>query len=243
MIRATTPSDLLSVAEALAERGAAGFLLSGGVDRKGRVPLADFVDAIREIKASTDLKINAHIGLSSEREVVKLVKSGIDSFSIDLYGSEETITEVLGLKATPDDYFGVLGYLAKANAPVIAPHICVGVHGGELRGEHKAIERLRENPPKVLVLISLIPTKGTVYEKVPPPSREILVDVISKARRGLPDTKLVLGCMRSKLDRSAEYDFVEAGLDGIVLPTSRTVERLREEGVAVKKRAVCCSFL
>jgi len=243
MIRATIPSDLLSVAEALAERGAAGFLLSGGVDRRGRVPLADFVGAIREIKASTDLKINAHIGLSSEREIVKLVKSGIDSFSIDLYGSEETITEVLGLKATPDDYFAVLGYLAKADAPVIAPHICVGVHGGELRGEHKAIERLRENSPKVLILISLIPTKGTVYEKVPPPSREMLVDVISKARRELPDTKLVLGCMRSKLDRSAEYDFVEAGLDGIVLPTSRTVERLREEGVAVKKRAVCCSFL
>jgi uncharacterized radical SAM superfamily protein len=61
MIPATTPSDLLSVAEALAERGANGFLLSGGSDNAGRIRIADFVGAIKEIKATTDLKINAPV--------------------------------------------------------------------------------------------------------------------------------------------------------------------------------------
>jgi len=243
MIRATTASDLLSVAEAIAERGASGFLLSGGVDRNGRVPLAEFADTIKEIKVTTDLRINAHIGLSNEREVDCLVKSGIDSFSVDLYGSGETIKEVLGLDTTPEDYFAVLGNLMNAGAPIVAPHICVGIHGGELKGELKVIDRLSMNPPDVLVLISLIPTKGTAYESVPPPGRDAVLSVIRKARQDLPETKLLLGCMRSKLDRSSEYDFLDAGLDGIVLPATRTVERLRAEGVSVKKRAICCSFM
>lgn len=242
MVRATTPTDLVSVAEALAERGASGFLLSGGVDGSGRVPLCGFVDAIAEIKATTDLRINAHIGLSDEREIKRLVKSGIDSFSVDVYGSVETISEVLGLKATPEDYFSVVENLRNAGAPIVAPHVCVGVHAGRMHGELKAIERLSAAPPEVLVLISLIPTKGTAYESVSPPSREEMLEVIGKARHDLPTTKLLLGCMRSKLDRSSEYDYLEAGLDGIVLPVARTVERLRAEGVSVKKRAICCSF-
>ena len=243
MIRATTAQDLLSVADALAERGASGFLLSGGVDHTGRVPLSEFADAIKEIKATTDLRINAHIGLLSDREIELLVKSGIDSFSVDVYGSGETIREVLGLNASPDDYFSVVDGLRNACAPIVAPHICIGIHGGELRGELKAIDRLRTAPPDVLVLISLIPTRGTAYEGVPPPKPDAVLQVIQKARLELPSTKLLLGCMRSKLDRSSEYDYLDAGLDGIVLPASSTIERLRTEGVSVKKRAVCCSFL
>jgi hypothetical protein len=51
-----------------------------------------------------------------------------------------------------------------------------------------------------------------------------------------------LGCMRSKLDRSAEFMLVSEGLDGIVLPSSSTVDRLKKEGYDVKKRAVCCAI-
>ncbi len=243
MIPATTPGDLLAIAEALAERGANGFLLSGGNDPTGKVEFTDFCEAIKEVKATTDLKINAHIGLSSTGEIARLVGSGIDSFSVDVYGSDETVREVLGLEASSEEYLRVVEDLQKAGAEVIAPHICVGIHRGEMRGELKAISRLASLAPKVLVLISLIPTKGTEYEAVPPPSDESMMSVIKSARKELPGTKVMLGCMRSKLDRRSEADLVTAGLDGIVLPAPSTVHQLQSEGFTLKKRSVCCSMM
>ncbi|MGQ9587851.1 MAG: radical SAM protein [Thermoplasmata archaeon] len=243
MIPATTPADLLAVAEALAERGAKGFLLSGGADSKGRVRVAEFAGAIKEIKSSTDLRINAHIGLTSLEDIQKLVESGVDSFSVDVYGSDDTIHEVLGLDARVDDYLAVVEELKSCGARVVAPHICIGVHRGRIRGEPNAVELLKRIGPDVLILISLIPTKGTAYQGVAPPDKEMLLSVVEKARMDLPDTKLVLGCMRSKMDRSSEADLVRAGLDGIVLPATNTVERLRSDGYIVKKRSVCCSLI
>jgi uncharacterized radical SAM superfamily protein len=242
MIPATTSEELLDVAEALAERGAKGFLLSGGADSRGRVPISDFLPAIREIKSTTDLKINAHIGLSPRGEIADLVKSGIDSFSVDLYGSEETIREVLGLRAKVQDYVQVISSLYESGAPVVAPHICIGIHEGGLRGEFNAIDDLRKLAPKELVLISLIPTAGTAYEDVAAPSKDMMMSVVQRARDSLPDTKLLLGCMRSKRNRSWEYDLVAAGLDGIVLPSTSTVERLKKDGFSTKTRSVCCSI-
>jgi len=239
---ATTPEELLEIAELLAERGARGFLLSGGADASGKVKMASFSDAIREVKSTTDLQVNAHIGLASGEEIRKLVRSGVDSFSVDVYGSDETIREVLGLDARAEDYLRVVKQLQDEGA-FVAPHMCVGIHGGQLKGELRALDMLSPLMPKVLVLISLVPTKGTSYQDVVPPSKEMVMSVVRSAREMLPETKLTLGCMRSKKDRASEADIVMAGLDGIVLPSARTVETLKSEGYSVKKRSVCCSLI
>jgi len=243
MVPATRPEELLQVAEALAERGAKGFLLSGGSDGDGRVRIADFAPAIAEIKAGTDLLVNAHVGLSRREDLEKLVNAGVDAFSTDLYGDEDTIREVLGLRATPEDYLQVLRDLRSLGAPRVAPHVCVGIHGGKLGGELRALEMLRSLRPDALILISLIPTKGTFYADVSPPDKDTIVSVVAKARKLLPDTRLLLGCMRSKMDRSPEVDIVEAGVDGIVLPASTTVEKLRLRGYNIKKKATCCAMI
>lgn len=243
MIPATTPDSLLEIAEALARRGANGFLLSGGADTTGRVRLSDYAGAIKEIKSSTDLKVNAHIGLASTDEISRLIDSGIDAFSVDVYGSDETIHDVLGLGAHVRDYLRVIEDLRSAGAKNIAPHICIGIHGGELRGEFEAIRSLGPLAPESLILLSLIPTKGTQYETVSSPAPADVISVVRNARETLPETRLLMGCMRSKLDRSHEYDIVAAGLDGIVLPSNSTVDRLVSEGYKVRKRSVCCSLV
>lgn len=234
-------AELVELAEALAERGAKGFLLSGGSDGSGKVPLAPFASGIKAVKSSTDLLVNAHIGLATERELNDLVSSGVDAFSADLYGSDETIREVLGIDRRAEDYFSVVRSLKDLGAKV-APHICVGIHGGALKGEFAAIDWLARLEPEVLILISLIPTRGTVYGSVPAPSQDAMLEVVKAARSALPDTKLLLGCMRSKKDRSGEYELIEAGLDGIVLPSAATVRKLRSEGFEVRKRSLCCAF-
>jgi uncharacterized radical SAM superfamily protein len=243
MIPASTPEELVLLAEGLADRGAEGFLLSGGADASGKVPLAGFGEALSQIKSSTRLKINAHVGLASDADIRSLVAAGIDAFSVDLYGSRETIAGVLGLPFGPEDYFRVFESLVREGAPIVAPHICVGIDGGRLKGEFAAIERLGRADPDRLVLISFIPTKGTPYGHLSPPSPSDLLTVIDKARETMPATRLLLGCMRSKRDRSWEAEAVRRGVEGIVLPSVSTLEKLRSEEFEIRRRTHCCALV
>ena len=242
MTPATSPAMLLEIADGLVRRGAKGFLLSGGSDPSGKVGLSQFISAIEMIKLTTDLKINAHIGLSPREELDRLVSSGIDSFSIDVFGDDDTIQEVLGLKARASDYFSVLKNLKELGAKRIAPHLCIGINQGKIKGEFDAISKLESMRPDALILLSLIPTKGTPYGSVRPPSLEVVKQVVERARVALPHARLILGCMRSRSDRASECDLVRAGLDGIVLPAAGTLERLQSEGFVIRKRAECCSL-
>jgi len=242
MLSTATPDALLALAQRLSDNGARGLLISGGSTPDGRVDLVGFEDAIRGIKDTTDLLVNAHIGLTPRPDIVRLVACGIDAFSVDIYGCSETIHDVLGLQAEPDDYLRVMDDLHRAGAPVVAPHICIGVHGGALVGESLALAALEARQPKRLVLISFTPTRGTSYEMAPPPSREAVLGVISEARHLLPSTKILLGCMRDRGDRSWEPSAVDAGLDGIVLPAAATMQALRESGYDVVSKKTCCAF-
>lgn len=242
MAPATDPEELLSFAHALSEAGGEGFLLSGGSDGSGRVRLERFVPAIKEIKATTTLRINAHIGLTPREELGGLVDSGIDAFSVDIYGDDETIREVLCLDAKTQDYISVVKGLMDLGAPIVAPHVCIGVRGGTLGGEMAALRMLEPISPTTLVLISFMPTKGTAYESRPPPSGEDVISVIRGARAILPRTRLLLGCMRSRRDRAWEPEAVFAGLDGIVLPSTETVRAASALGYTIRKKDVCCAL-
>lgn len=241
MVPVTHPDELVTFARSLADSGGAGFLLSGGCDSEGRVRLGRFAPAIREIKATTPLRVNAHVGLSPQSELGSLVDSGIDAFSVDVYGDDETIAEVLGIRARAGDYISVVQDLMDLGANV-APHVCVGIRGGKTGHEHAAIDMVSRLSPETLVLISFIPSKGTAFETAAPPRGEEVVSVISYARSALPDTRLVLGCMRSKKDRSWEIDAVLAGLDGIVLPSEETVRAAAAMGLTIRSRETCCAL-
>jgi len=242
MVPATEPEELLSFAHTLSDAGGKGFLLSGGSDERGQVALQRFVPAIREIKATTTLRVNAHIGLTAREELGELVDAGIDAFSVDIYGDDETINEVLGLKASAKDYVSVVESLKELGAPIVAPHICIGVRGGVLGGEMAALKLMEPLSPSTLVLISFIPTRGTAYEARPPPSGEDIMSVIEVARSMFPRTRLLMGCMRSKRDRSWELRAVLAGLDGIVLPSDETVKAMSSMGHTIVKKDTCCTL-
>jgi uncharacterized radical SAM superfamily protein len=243
MIPITEPGELIAFAQGLADRGGEGMLLSGGSDSCGKVSLGRFAGAIREIRATTSLTMNAHVGLMPKDELSQLVDAGVDIFSADLYGDDMTVNEVLGLRAHASDYVQVVRDLNELGAQKVAPHVCVGILGGRLRGEIAAVRALEDMDPYAVVLLSLVPTRGTAYESVPAPGREELIAVITAARASLPDTRLLLGCMRSKRDRSWEADAIRAGLDGIVLPADATLKDLEATGFKTRSKNTCCAVL
>ncbi|MGB2581497.1 MAG: radical SAM protein [Thermoplasmata archaeon] len=242
MRAATEPEGLLRLALELDEAGALGMLISGGSDTTGKVPLERFVGTIRRIKDTTRLKLNAHVGLAPRSDLENLVAAGVDAFSVDVYGTDSAVQDTLGLDACADDFMKVIEDLKDLDAPAVAPHICIGVEKGVLAGEMDAIARLKPIGPDALVFIVFTPTKGTSYEKAPPPAPSDIISVLRLAREQLPDTRLVLGCMRPRMARQYELEAVALGIDGIVMPSRATLKYIRRSGANISEKETCCAL-
>lgn len=240
MIPAETPEKLLDVCLKLDKDGANGILISGGCNSNGKVPLEKFYNILKKIKKETNLLINVHTGLVDEADANALSDTNIDAVSVDVVGDTDTIREIYGLKKTKEDYFETLLHLADSSIPTIAPHICIGLHNGEIRGEFEALNNIKKINPPVLIINSRISRN---IKKTKEPLTKDVTRILSIARGMFPDTHLVLGCMRSRKNIEAEFSALEIGVNGIVLPSKRTIGRALENGYSVKKVEMCCGIM
>lgn len=213
-------------------------LISGGCDFAGRVQIVPHLEILRRLKGNH--RYNFHTGLLSETEIKALAPLA-DVVSFDFLGDTKTIFETLKLKKTVADYAKCYQVLRKYCTHV-APHICIGLHGGKINGEYEAVKILKKLGLEQLVFIVLIPTSGTEYSNVEPPILEEVIEFLVWARKELPNIPLTLGCMRpggkyrSKLDLAA----IECGINGIVQPTRTALERAEELGLIIQENKECC---
>lgn len=233
---------LYSQVRFLKEKGAHGVLLSGGSAVDGSVPTYDHAADILKIKREMKIKISAHTGIVNESQA--LVLSGyLDMALVDVIGGDETIHDVLGIDACVQDYENSLKYLSSNGIP-LAPHIIVGLHNGELRGEFRALEMVRKLNPEVVVIVVFIPTKGTPLQEIPSPRVEDVAKVIAKART-MFDVPLSLSCVRpggryrSLLDMYA----ILSGIDRIAVPSKNAYTTCGELGLnVIEIPKMCCSY-
>jgi hypothetical protein len=213
-------------------------LLSGGCSFEGDVPINRHLDTIKQLKEK-GYKLNAHVGLMS-KETIETVCEYIDIVSFDLVFDKDTIKEVYKIDKTKDDYIRVYESI-KENTEV-APHICIGLKGGEIKGEYEIINYLSENPPKKVTFIVLIPTKNTEYENVSPPDLQKVADVLCEARINLPNTEINLGCMRPRGQYRKELDELAlmCGVNKIVLPSRSAKNKAIEMNMDTLETKECC---
>jgi uncharacterized radical SAM superfamily protein len=242
MRAAVHPEDLLKIAGELNSAGASGLLLSGGSEPTGKVPLDRFTGAVRNIKEHTDLRINAHVGLMARDGLDGLISAGVDSFSVDVYGTDSVVRGTLRLNASAEDFFRVVEDLKDLGAPTVVPHICIGIEGGVLVGEAAAVSRLARMGPDAVVFIVFTPTKGTPYGGLPPPSESDVQSVVRLARERLPETRLVLGCMRPRNASQYETGVIRLGIDGIVMPSPTSLRELKMAGTKIVEKTTCCAL-
>lgn len=234
-------SSLYDLCERLAERGARGVLISGGCDNRGRVPLLKHIPDLIRARRDLTLAIRVHTGLPDEETCAGLSEVGIDGAMIDLIGHEETIREVYHLDATPENYEAALDCLQRYGVPTV-PHIIFGLHFGRMLGEWRALEMVTRHPPKLLVLVILMPLSSTPMASVAPPSLAEIGNFFETTRKAVPRTPVMLGCarplgaMKFDIDRLA----IEAGLNGIAYPAEGIVEFAREHSLEPTFVNACC---
>lgn len=233
---------LYSQVRFLKEKGAHGVLLSGGSAADGSVPTYALAADILRLKHETKLKISAHTGIVNESQA-RVLSGYLDMALVDVIGGDETIHDVLGIDACVQDYENSLKYLSSNGIP-LAPHIIVGLHNGELRGEFRALEMVRKLNPEVVVIVVFIPTKGTPLQEIPSPRVEDVAKVIAKART-MFDVPLSLSCVRpggryrSLLDMYA----ILSGIDRIAVPSKNAYTTCGELGLnVIEIPKMCCSY-
>jgi lipoyl synthase len=233
--------SLFDLCADLASKGARGVLISGGSDKQGRVPLLRHIGEMKRVRNDLGLAIRVHTGVPDEETCAALGEVDIDGAMIDIIGHHDTMREVYHLEADPEDYENALTWLEKYKVPTI-PHIILGLHFGKMLGEERALEMIVRHPPKVMVLVVLMPLTGTPMVGVTPPSLDEISAFFEQSRKALPSTPVMLGCARPMGNLKVEIDrlAVNAGLNGIAYPANGIVEYARQAGLRPQFVNACC---
>lgn len=234
--------SLFEMCSELAKQGAGGVLISGGSNKKGRVPLLKHIPDLIRARRELDLTIRVHPGIPDEETVAGLAQVGIDGAMMDIIGDNDTIRDVYHLAdTTTEHYEQALALLDRYNVPSI-PHIILGLHYGQMRGEQKALEIIARHHHKAVVLVILMPLTDAPMAHVTPPPVEEIMKFFVHTRMTLPQSLVMLGCARpvgsTKLqtDRAA----VDAGFNGIAYPAEGIITYAQQHGLRPKLINACC---
>jgi uncharacterized radical SAM superfamily protein len=242
MIPSITPEGLFDVCVKLKKDGALGCLISGGCLPDGSGPIHKFIDAIAKIKQELRLTVVVHTGVIDLPTAKWLKAAGVDAALIDIIGSDETIREIYHLDVTVSDYEKSLKAFNNSGIPFV-PHVLVGLHYGELKGELEALKMIAKYSPSAVITIAFMPIHGTPMENVNPPEPEDIARILASARLLMPETPIVLGCMRSKGESRKKIDLlaVKAGVDAIAFPVEEAIQLAESLNLEISFSSLCCS--
>ena len=244
MIPASTPQELYDVCVDIKEKGGDGCLISGGSLKDGSVPLMEFVPIIKKIKQKLQLKLVIHTGLIHPPLAEALADAGIDAAMLDIIGSKETIKEVYHLDYNTGPFEQALSLLEQKNIPTV-PHIVVGIHYGQIKGEKQALTMISKHHPAAIVVVALMPLDHTPMENITPPSPLDIARVILATRLLIPATPLLLGCARPRGIHKVQTDIlaIKAGVNGIAYPSEEVCHMAKKIGLDFDFHQQCCSLM
>ena len=243
MLPAETPDILLQVTDRLRSEGAHGVLISGGADEHGEVPLERFVQTIARLKQRDPrFKIIAHTGLLRKETAAGLKEAGIDQILIDVIGDDDTIREVYHLNKRVEDYEETL-LMLKDMGHRLAPHIIIGHHFGEIRGEWRALEIISRVGVETIVLVIFKPIVSSGKKPLPHP--DDVSRMAASARVLNPRTPIRMGCIRPAhpWKGKMEQGCVDSGVNTIAYPLQGTIEYAEELGLQTRFVEMCCSLI
>lgn len=243
MIATPAPVTMRRVIDNLLDKGCRGILVSGGANAKGEVPLVPFLETMA-YASQMGLKVLVHSGLINRETARGLKEAGVDQVLLDVIGDPETIRQVYHLNQQPDDYLRAMLFCREAGLN-IAPHVVIGLHYGQIRGEKRALEMIRQAKPETIVLVILTPACGTVMEAIQPPPIEEVSEIIAATRVLNPSTPITLGCARppGQYKRQVEIKAVDGGVNGMAYPDETTIAYARGKGLKTIFSEECCSLI
>ncbi|MFX1296448.1 MAG: radical SAM protein [Promethearchaeota archaeon] len=245
MYPAETPKKLYElVKNFVINKGCEGILISGGATLDGSVPFLNFINTIKKIKDEFGIIVIIHSGLILRKLAEEFSKLEIDAVMLDIIGHNETIHQIYHLKKNVEHFAESLKYLDEFQIPFV-PHVILGLDYGKIKGELSALKLIKQYNPDALVIVILMPLKGTPMEQVKPISPKKLAKFVTLARFMFPEIPVMLGCARPKGDHKVETDIlaIQSGINGIAYPCQEAVDFALINGYKVRFSELCCSLI
>ncbi len=244
MIPTTTPEKLWETLLEIDRAGGKGCLISGGSTPKGNTPLMKYIPTLKRAKKELDLDIVVHTGVVYPEIASALASVGIDGAMLDIIGSEETLKDIYHLDMSVDVFEESLTLLEENGIPIM-PHIVVGLHYGQLKGEDEAIRMISRHKSDSVIVVAFKPLDGTPMESTTPASPLDIARVILASRLAMPDRPTILGCARPHGEHRRETDrlAIDAGVSAIAYPTEAGYNYALERGLNIIMSEECCSLL
>jgi hypothetical protein len=243
MIPAEDPETFSRVADQLRLSGTNGILVSGGANQNGEVPLKAFIPVIAKIKEKdAHFKVIVHTGLILKETARALKEAGVDQVLTDIIGDDETIREVYRLDKRVEDYEETL-LMLKEMGHRLAPHIIIGHHFGEIRGEWRALEIVTRASVETIVLVILKPLMGKNLFRTPTPEETSKIAALARILN--PATPIRMGCIRPAHPSKPEMEkgAIDSGVNTIAYPLQGTIDYANEIGLQTKFIEMCCSLI
>jgi uncharacterized radical SAM superfamily protein len=221
--------DLLRLLEYYYERGFRGFLISGGFNPEGYLPLgSEHLGVLREFRRGRDVFLSVHAGLMP-RGLLGRAMEVFDLVDFEVPPSDRYVREGRGLGRTRGDYLELLSYVVEEyGEDRVAPHVVIGSGLSTAEDDLRTVKDVGSVTSRLLVV--LVAMGGA------PPEVGRVVEAFRTARRYFRE--VALGCMRP---RTLGRVFVELALEGYV---DRFVNpgRVLAERVPVELYGSCCSL-
>jgi uncharacterized radical SAM superfamily protein len=235
MMNAEDASSLRDIIDRLTADGGTGLLISGGCDINGTVPIIKEIDGIAYASRS-GLKVNVHTGFISRRDAERLVEAGADAFSVDIHQDPAVIKDVLNLDVPVSAYSDLLDDIMSAGGRPV-PHLTAGFGMHDLM---MSAELVRSKGLSEVVLLALVPAKGTVTEHTLISEDAVISALDILTGMGFDVT---LGCMRPRIHRSLEIRCIEKGVRRIANPSRNTISWAKGKGMEIIEKRTCCCFI
>ncbi|MCC6047619.1 MAG: hypothetical protein LM571_05510 [Desulfurococcaceae archaeon] len=229
MDSAVGAGNLLKLLEYYYEYGFRGFLVSGGFNSEGYLPLgSEYLSTLRVFRRGRDVFLSVHAGLMP-RELLDRAMEVFDLVDFEVPPSDRYVREGRGLRRTRDNYVDLLSYLVdKYGEDRVAPHVVIGSSLSTAGEDLRTVEDVGSVTSRLLVILVAM---GST-----PPEVSRVVAVFKTARRYFRE--VALGCMRPRtLGRVFEELALGGYVDRFVNPSRRLVEQ-----VPTELYGSCCSL-
>jgi biotin synthase-related radical SAM superfamily protein/uncharacterized radical SAM superfamily protein len=242
---AKNADQLWHIAQKLKDEGCHGLLATGGCDSEGIVPLAPFASTLKRIKKELGFKTAVHSKLLDEPTAQALGGADTDCVMLDIVGDDATLAEMFNMPHKKlSDIERTLDLGEKHNLR-LSPHIVLGIHNGEFRGEYVALNMLEGRRLESLVIVLYMPLDKKGAVPMAWPELQEIKDFFRDARAKFPDTPLLLGCARpmGKIQKQIDSAALHAGFDGIAYPADGIIAEANEMGLKPVFSEYCCALM
>ncbi len=229
MDNAVGANSLLKLLEHYYEHGFRGFLVSGGFNADGYLPLgSEHLRALREFRRGKEVFLSVHAGLMP-RELLDKAMDVFDLVDFEVPPSDRYVKEGRGLSRTRGDYLSLLSYVVDAyGEDGVAPHVVIGSSLSTAKEDLETVEEVGRVTSRLVVLLVAM---GST-----PPEVGRVVASFEVARMYFKE--VALGCMRPRsLGRILEELVLKGYVDRVVNPSRRLMEE-----VPVELYGSCCSL-